>query len=95
LRGGNESSELGELEMNVDERVGDGNGKVRAGSRCGGEWRDDGDKIVATRPSISGWCVRRGTDSEFEKRATTQNWRVSSYAELVSEATSRVDLTLL
>jgi len=55
------------------------------------ECRDNGDKIAATQLSISGRCMRRGTNSEFEKWAMTQSWCVSSYMELVSKATSHVD----
>jgi len=59
------------------------------------ECQDNGNKIAATWLSVSGRCMQRGTNLEFEKRAMTQSWHVSSYAELISEATSHVDLTVV
>ena len=36
MQGGNECGKLSKLKTNVDEQVGDRNGKARVGSRCGG-----------------------------------------------------------
>jgi len=52
------------------------------------------DEILIRLGRYTAGRKRRGTDLRKGKRAPAQSWRVSSYAELISEATARVDLTL-